>query len=217
MKRFVIIGLGNFGASVAEALYRQGHDVLAVDLNEEEVDRIAPHVTRAAVGDGRQLETLENLGAEGSDVGVVSTGDDITASVLAALALRDLGVSEIYVKVVSRDHARVMTRMGVTETIFPEREAALNLGVRLSSTSVFKYVSLGAGFGIQEMTVPNKWEGRSLRDLQLRRQHQLSIIAIHDVLTDKMHIPPDPDAPLKQSDTLVVAGKEEDLERLAQL
>lgn len=217
MKRFVIIGLGNFGASVAEALYRQGHDVLAVDLNEEEVDRTAPHVTRAAVGDGRQLETLESLGAEGSDVGIVSTGDDITASVLATLALRDLGVSEIYVKVISRDHARVMTRMGVTETIFPEREAALNLGVRLSSTSVFKYVSLGAGFGIQEMTVPNKWEGHSLRDLQLRRQHQLSIIAVHDVLTDKMHIPPDPDALLKQSDTLVVAGKEEDLERLAQL
>lgn len=217
MKRFVIIGLGNFGASVAEELYRQGNDVLAVDLDEHVVDQIAPHVTRAAVGDGRQLETLENLGGKGSEVGIVSTGDNITASVLATLALRDLGVSEIYVKVISRDHARVMTRMGVTETIFPEREAALNLGKRLTSMTVFKYLSLGAGYAIQEMTVPSKWEGRSLRELQLRRQHQLSIVAVHDVLTDMMHVPPDPDALLKQSDMLLVAAKETDLEHLAQL
>ena len=215
MNRFVIVGLGNFGTSVAEALYRRRHDVICVDLNEQAVDRIASRVTRAAVGDGRQRETLERLGAKECDAGIISTGDDITASILATLALRDLGVREIYVKVISRDHARVMARMGVTETVFPEREAALNLGTRLSSTAVFNYVSLGAGFSMQEMALPDEWEGQSLRDLELRRRHKISVIAVHDVLRDEMHVPPDPDALLKQSDTLLVAGKEEDLERIA--
>ena len=82
MKRFVIVGLGNFGSSVAEALYSRGHDVIAVDVDERAVDEIAPHCTRAAVGDGRQIETLEEIGAETADAAVVSTGDDLTASIL---------------------------------------------------------------------------------------------------------------------------------------
>ena len=140
MKRFIIIGLGNFGSSIAETLHAQGHDVLALDTRELPVDRIAPHVTRAAVGDGRNVETLERLGARDADAGIVSTGDDITASLLATLALRDLGVKEIYVKVISRDHARVAARLGVTETIFPERESALNLGTRLAQKSLINYI-----------------------------------------------------------------------------
>lgn len=217
MKRFVIIGLGNFGTSVAETLYGQGHDVIAVDLNETAVDRIAPHVSRAAVGDGRQVETLDRVGAREADAGVVSTGDDITASILATMALRDLKVTEIYVKVISRDHARVMGRIGVTETIFPERESAQNLAQRLSSRDVLNYVSLGSGFSIQEMVVPDAWEGKTLRDLSLRLRYQLSVVAIHDVLTDRMIVPPDPDAALKDTDTLIVAGTDAALRRAADL
>ena len=101
MKRFVVIGLGNFGSSVAEALHTQGHDVVAMDLDEDAVDRIAPHVSRAAVGDGRSAALLERVGAKNADAAIVSTGDDITASILATLALRDHGVAEIYVKVIS--------------------------------------------------------------------------------------------------------------------
>lgn len=217
MKRFVVIGLGNFGASVAEALYRHGHEVIAIDLSGQAVDRTASLVTRAAVGDGRHREALERLGARECNAGIISTGDDITASILATLALRDLGVRDIYVKVISRDHARVMARMGATETIFPEREAAFNLGTRLLSKSVFSYVSLGAGFGMQEMTVPDTWEGQTLRDLQIPTHYRVMIVAIHDVLTDEMHMPPDPDALLKDSDTLLVAGQEQNLERLAKM
>src|SRR5688572_22135080 len=121
MKRFVIVGLGNFGSSVAEALYAQGHEVVAVDPRAEAVDRIAAHVTRAAVADGKSVEALQRAGAREADAGIVSTGDDITASILAAMALRDLGVKDVYAKVISRDHARVMERMGVSETVFPER------------------------------------------------------------------------------------------------
>ena len=92
MKRFVIIGLGNFGSSVAEALYAQGHEVIAVDQNEDAVDRISPRVSKAVAGDGRNMATLERIGAKNADYGIVSTGDDITSSILATLALRDLSV-----------------------------------------------------------------------------------------------------------------------------
>jgi trk system potassium uptake protein TrkA len=217
MKRFVVVGLGNFGSSVAESLHARGHEVVAVDPNEDAVDRIAPHATRAAVGDGRSIPVLEQLGVRDADAGVVSTGDDIAASILATMALKDLNVKEVYVKVISIDHARVMERVGVTETVFPERESALGLGTRMSGHALLNYVKLGLGFGIQEMAVPVEWTGKSLRDLKLRRQYGIAVIALHDVLTDQMRPVPDPDEPLKESDTLLVAGKEEDLARVAQL
>ncbi|HSJ32259.1 MAG TPA: TrkA family potassium uptake protein [Longimicrobiales bacterium] len=217
MKRFVVVGLGNFGSSVAEALHAQGHDVIAMDVDEDAVDRIAPHVARAAVGDGRSAGALERAGAKDADVGIVSTGDDITASILTTLALRDHGVSEIYVKVISSDHARVMNKIGVTETIFPERESGLRLATRVSSRGILNYVHLGAGFSVQEMAVPESWIGRSLRELGLPRRYRISVLAVHDVLLDEMILVPEPDARLKESDTLLVAGADEDLAKAAKV
>jgi trk system potassium uptake protein TrkA len=217
MKRFIVIGLGNFGASVAESLHSLRHDVVALDTNEAAVDRIAPLVSRAAVGDGRHRPILEKLGVKGADAGVVSTGDDITASILSTLALKDLRVRDIYVKVISQDHARVMDKLGVTETIFPERESGVRLATRIMSAAILNYVRLGPNFSVQEMAVPDRWIGRSLRELELPRRHRISVIAVHDVLTDQMIAVPDPDAKLKDSDTLVIAGMDEELARAANI
>lgn len=212
MKRFVIIGLGNFGAGVAETLFARGHEVVAIDTDEHAVDRIASHVSRAAVGDGRDRSVLEEIGARQANAGVISTGDDLTASILSMLALKDLEVDEIYVKVISTDHARIMEKLGATETIFPERESAVRLGTRITSHAILNYVRLGPGFSMQEMAVPEQWIGKSMRDLELRRLHNITVIAVHDVLLDRMMPVPDPDAPLKDSDTLLIAGADADLE-----
>ncbi len=217
MRRFVVVGLGNFGGSVAESLHAQGHEVVVVDPSETAVDRIAPYVTRAIVGDGRVAAVLERAGAKGADGGVVSTGDDITASILATMALRDLGIEELFVKVISRDHARVMERIGVTETIFPERETALALASRLSGKALLNYVRLGPAVSVQEMAVPEEWNRRTLRELELRKRYGVAVIALHDVLTDEMNVLPDPDTPLKDSDTLLIAGRDEDLAKVAQI
>lgn len=217
MKRFVVVGLGNFGSSVAESLQTQKHDVLAVDQNEDAVNRIAPLVSRAVVGDGRSAKLLDRVGANGADAGIVSTGDDITSSILATMALRDLKVRDVFVKVISTDHARVMEKLGVTETIFPERESGMRLAARISTTSILNYVRLGPGFSVQEMAVPSTWIGKPLRYLKLPQRFRISIIALHDVLMDEIIAVPNPDAPLKESDTLLVAGKDEDLARAARL
>jgi len=215
VKRFIVVGLGNFGSSVAETLHSIGHDVIALDTSPERVDQMARLVTRAAVGDGTDASVLERIGAQDADAAVISTGDHITASAMTALMLRDLKVDEIYVKVISHDHARLIEKIGVTETIFPERESGIRLGKRISSRALLNYVQLGHDFSLQEMAVPTSWVGRSLRDLELPKRMGISVVAVHDFLVDELQPVPNPDAPLKESDTLLVAGRDENLARAA--
>ena len=215
MKRFIVVGLGNFGASVAATLCTAGYDVAAIDTDAERVDQMARKVTRAAVGDGSDLRTLKRLGAEDADAAVISTGDDITASALTALVMRDIGIEEIYVKVVSYDHARLIEKIGVTETIFPEHESGMRLAKRIAASTLLNFVQLSPGFGVQEMAVPEDWIGKTLRELELPRKHGISVVALHDMLMDQIQAAPDPDGVLKESDTLLVAGTDEALARVA--
>lgn len=217
MKRFIVIGLGNFGAAVAETLYGMGHEVVALDNNADRVDAIAEVVAHAVVGDGCDVRTLKRLGVEDVDVAVVSTGSDITASALAALVLRDLGVSEVYVKVISEVHARLIEKIGVTETIFPERESGIRLGRRVSSGSLLNFVPLAPGFSLQEMAVPGAWVGQTLRALELPRRWGITVVGVRDVLHGEIHTLPDPDAPLMESDTLLVAGADDKLAAAARV
>jgi trk system potassium uptake protein TrkA len=217
MKRFVIVGLGNFGFTVAKSLSDNGHDVIAVDFEGDVVDRIAAFVSHAAVGDGTDIDTLQRIGASDADAAIVSTGENISASILATMALHDLKVKDIYVKVISTDHARVMNRIGVTDIVFPERDSAIGLATRISGSALLNYVRLGTGFSIQEMGVPNSWLGRTIRDLQLRQNFDITIVALHDILTDRIIASPNPDQVLKDSDTLLVAGDDAALLRAAKI
>ncbi len=214
MKRFIVIGLGNFGSAVADTLARKGHDVIAVDLHQDAVDRVAGRVARAVVGDGTDPGVLAEVGGGRADVAVIGTGDDITASILAILALQDLKIPQIHVKVVSEAHARAADKLGATSTVFPERDTGVRLAESLSSSAILNYIPLSPGFSLQEMAVPDAWVGRSLRELDLRNAHRISVVALHDMLRDEVVGVPDPDAPLKESDTLFVAGAVPDLERL---
>lgn len=212
-----MIGLGNFGSAVADTLAGKGHDVIAVDRDQEAVDRIGNRVARAVVGDGTEPDILREVGASGADVAVISTGDDVTASILAILAAQDLRIAEIYVKVISAPHARAVDKLGVTETIFPERDTGKRLAESLGSAAVLNYIPLSPRFSVQEMAVPEQWIGKSLRQLHLRNSHQVSVVAVHDTLRDDVSGVPDPDAPLKESDTLFVAGAVESLEKISRL
>ena len=216
MKRFTVIGIGNFGGFVASRLFRSGYDVIAIDKDEQVVDRIGPNVSRAVAGDATTVELLRELGVRESDAAIVATGGNLAASVLILLALRDLGVDEIYVKVTSREHMRIADALGATEAIFPEREAAEGLATRLTSGKLLKYVELGEEFSLQEMAVPDAWHGKSLRSLELPVKYHVQIVAVHDVLRDTVEIP-DPVKPLTPSDTLLVAGKPRALEELVRV
>jgi trk system potassium uptake protein len=215
LKRFVVVGLGNFGFALCQRLSVLGHDVIAINLDPDVVDRIGTIIARAAVADASDIDVLRKLGAEDADAAVVSTGDDITASILATLALQDIKIKEIYVKVISTDHARVMKRLGVTETVFPERDTATALASKISGRAVLNYFSLGNDFNVQEMGVPDSWTGKSIGDLQIRKRYDITIVAIHDILTDKFLATPGPEYRLKDSDTIYVAGATESLKNAA--
>jgi trk system potassium uptake protein TrkA len=214
MKRFLVVGLGHFGSWVARTLYDLGHEVIAIERDGEIVDRHADTVTRAVVGDAADRRLLAEIGAEEVDAAVISMGEDLATSILVTLALKDLGVDEIYVKVTSHDAARALEAIGVRETVFPEQDAAQRLAHSIASRSVLNYVPLAEGYSIQEIAIPDDWLGRSLRELALPHRHGIQVVAIYDVLTNTLRVVPDPDEPLKDSDIAIVAGKDETVAKI---
>jgi len=214
MQRFVVVGLGHFGSWVAQALHQQGHEVIGIDPNPAVVDRMVDLVSKGVVGDATDRDLLAELGVEHADAAIVSTGENLAASVLATQALKDMHVKEIFVKVASPEAARVSQALGVTDTIFPEREAALRLAHRLSSKAVFDYLPLAKGYSLQEIAIPDPWIGRTLRDLGLPREHGINVVALYDVLTDELQPVPNPDTPLKESDLAIVVGQDETIARV---
>lgn len=216
MNRFVVVGLGHFGSFIAKRLYELGHEVIAVDNRAELVDAHGPFVTRALVGDATHKDVLDEAGADDADAAIISTGDNLGASILSLLALRDLRVKAIYVKVQSVEHARIAEALGATDTVFPEMQAATNLAQRITSGKLLHYTAYSEQFGIQEMAVPTTWNGKTLQDLKVAQDHGIQVVAVHDNLQDTITIP-DPSRPLLPSDTLLIAGAPDRLEALTKL
>ena len=214
MQRFVVVGLGHFGGWAARALYALGHDVIAIERDPALADRYQGEVTVAVAGDATDKEMLKQVGASHADAAIVSTGGDLATSILTTLALRDLGVKDIYVKVTSPEAARALDAFGVRETIFPEREVADRLAHRITSKSVLEYVPLAPGLSLQEVAIPDSWLGKSLRALELPQRHGISVVALHDMLTGAVQVAPDPDRPLLESDVAIVAGPDEAIGRV---
>lgn len=216
MNRFVVVGLGHFGSFIAKRLYELGHEVIAVDNRADLVDAHGPFVTRALVGDATHKDVLDEAGADDADAAIISTGDNLGASILSLLALRDLRVKAIYVKVQSIEHARIAEALGATDTVFPEMQAATNLAQRITSGKLLHYTAYSEQFGIQEMAVPTTWNGKTLQELKVAQDHAIQVVAVHDNLQDSITIP-DPTRPLLPSDTLLIAGAPERLEALTKL
>jgi len=212
--RVLTIGLGAFGLWFARTMKELGHEVVVVERDETLVDRHAEWVTRAVAGDATDPALLERVRA-GVEAAVIATGEDLSTTILVTMALRDLGVKEIYAKAGSLNAVRALDRVGVTEAIFPEREAGARLAHSIISRDVLDYTALGEGVSMQEITVPEGWMGRSLLDLEPREKLGLQVVAVRDALTGELALPPDPAAKLKSSDSLLVAGRDDDLEKLS--
>lgn len=212
--RVLVVGLGAFGFSLARTMKELGHEVIAVDHDEVLVDRHAEWVSRAVVGDATDPALLERVAAA-VDAAVIATGEDLSTTILVAMALRDLGVKEIYAKARSINAVRALDRIGVTEAVFPEHDAGVRLAHSMVSRDVLDYTPLGEGFSMQEITVPEAWTGRTLVELEPREQMRIQVVAVRDALTGELSLPPDPATRLKPSDSLLVAGRDEELDKLS--
>jgi trk system potassium uptake protein TrkA len=171
-------------------------------------------MTRGVVGDATDPDMLRRVGASDADAAVISTGEDLAATIMSVLALRDVGVKRIYAKVASLRAARALARFEVDEMIFPEKDSAERLSRRITSTTVLDYVSLGQDHAIQEMAIPDAWVGKTLRELALPRERGIQVVALFNVLETSWDVVPDPDEPLTESHVAIVAGEEKVLAEL---
>ncbi|OHB33082.1 MAG: potassium transporter TrkA [Desulfuromonadaceae bacterium GWC2_58_13] len=212
MKRFCVIGLGNFGYHVARALYESGHEVIAVDLNREKIKRIQEFSSYTIIGDAGSKEFLVGQGIGEMDAVVVSTGDRSHLSTLITLYLKELAVPRILVKAVSEDHGRILEKIGATEVIFPEKDMAIKVARGLSSPNILEFLPLSDDLSISEAAPPARFVGKSLVEIDLRRKYNVTILGIKDVLTGHFHTLPKATHVIKDSDILVLVGKARDID-----
>lgn len=214
MKRVVVIGLGIFGSQLARQLYENGLEVIAIDKNKDVVQKIKDFSTKAVLADASDKEVLENIGIAADDVVVISFGEDLAASTLLTLHLKELKVKTIIVKVPNEDHKRILLKVGASEAIIPEREMANKVARGIISPNVLEYLPISEEYTIVELAPPTTFIGQSLADLDLRKKYNLQVIAIRDVLANKMQLVPRASSIIKDSDVLVIIGREEDIRKI---
>jgi len=214
MKQFVVIGLGNFGFNVAAALARKGFEVLAIDRNGRKVEDIKELVTQAVIADATDKEALAEIVPDTVDAVIVGTGDNLEASILITLALKELKVKQIIVKAVSAQHARALELIGATEVVQPERDMAVSLAERLTTPNVLNTIALSPEYTIADVGTPEDFWGKTLQELQLRTRFNVLVIAVHDVLQNRTHIVPGPDFKVGPDTILTVLGRYEDIAQM---
>jgi trk system potassium uptake protein TrkA len=214
MKRIVVIGLGIFGFNIVRELYENGFEVLAVDKNKEAVQRIRDHATKAIVADGTDREIMEVIGIQEDDTVIISFGEDLAASTLITLHLKQLRVKTIIVKAPNEEHKLILEKVGATEVIIPEQDIAHKIAKSLISPNVLDYLPLSDDYMISEVAPPNSFLGKTISELQLRGRYRIEVIAIRDVLSDRIHMVPRADFVIKDGEVLVVVGKEKDIQKI---
>lgn len=178
MKRHIIgvLGLGIFGRTVATQLTKAGREVIAVDYDSQHVNIIADEVTTAAIGDFTDFELLKNIGLDNCDTVVIATGTNLESSVLAVMHCKRLGIEHIIAKAHSTTFEQVLTELGATLIISPERDSGIRLTKRLLRTHIEEVLHLDDTTSLVEFVVPSKWIGRSILDLDLRKNYDMNII-----------------------------------------
>lgn len=215
MKSYVVVGLGRFGSGVARELCCLGCEVLAMDVSSDLVSQVANDVTHAVVGDGQDKEVLRALGAGEFDCAIVAIGGDLAASVLVTMNLKELGVPKIVCKAHDETHRRVLEKLGADQVVIPEQEQASRLARSLSSPNVLDYIELSDEYGIIEVPAPISWEGKTLRDLNVRAKLGLNILAIRR--GGKFNVSPAADFAFVQGDVMVVLGDSRALKKVQKL
>ena len=204
MKSYIVIGLGRFGSQAAKRLYELGCEVLAVDRQPELVQPVANLVTQAVVADARDKEVLRALGTKDFECAIVAIGDNLADSVLATMNLKELGVPYIVCKASDETHRQVLMKLGADRVVIPEQEHADRLAKNLSSPNVLDYIELSEEYGIIELPAPKQWQGKSLKELNVRAKLGVNIIAVEK--GRHINVSPAAEYRIEKEDIMVVLG-----------
>jgi trk system potassium uptake protein TrkA len=217
MKQFVILGIGNFGHYLAIHLYKKGHEVLVIDKRSNRVTEIKDQVSQAVVADATDRKALEALGLDKMDAAVVCIGSVLSESILATLNLKDIGVGRVYAKALSEAHSRILQKIGASEVFFPEKDQAISLAERLHNPNMLDYLPFLEGYSIIQLAPPNRFIGKSLRELNLINKFGVQVVAVQEVVPERLNLIPTAQFVLKDSDIMILLGPNEALDELRKL
>lgn len=211
-KEFVVIGLGRFGGSVCKELYRLGHQVLAIDIKEEKVNAVLNDSTKAVIADASREEVLKLLGVGNFDYAVVAIGDNMQASIMCTLLLKEMGVRNVWVKAQNANHKKVLAKIGADRVIQPEYDMGIRVANQIQSGKLQEYIELSEEYSISELDISKRLANKTLNELNIRAKYGCTILAIKN--GDKVNISPSAEDKLYEGDMIVVIGKNNDIKRL---
>jgi trk system potassium uptake protein TrkA len=223
MRKILVVGLGKFGMTMAQALGRGGAEVIAVDNHIGNIEAVKDHVSYAAQLDSTEPRSLAAVGADKVDAAVVAIGESFEAAVLTAAALKEMKVREIICRANTEREARILKLAGATKVIQIEQDMAKKIAAALLTPNIVEHVELAEGYSIIEWEVDRRFIGRPLIDCRFRTDYGVNVIAIHraqaarptpEAMTETMELVPDPSYVFEKGDVVVVIGREENLKRL---
>lgn len=210
-KQFVVIGLGRFGTSVCLELKRLGHDLLVIDHREERINAMREYAVHAATANATDENALRSLGVRNFEQAVVAIGDDIHASVLCTLLLKEIGVEQVWVKARDPQHRRILERIGADRVIQPEYDMGIRIAQNLDSEKIIDYIEISDDYSIVELVATKKVDNRTLSQLNVRAKYHCMILAIKR--GEEVNLAPKPEDKVQKEDMLVVMGHRKDLKR----
>ncbi|ANU19780.1 potassium transporter Trk [Planococcus plakortidis] len=210
-KEFVVIGLGRFGGSIVRELIEQGADVMAIDKDHERVDEFASIATQAVVADTTDESVLKSLGVRNFEQVIVAIGENIQASILTTLMLKEIGVKKITVKAQNDYHAKVLHKIGADKVVHPERDMGIRIAHNILSNNVLDYLELSDEHSIMEIKANEKLAGYTLIELDIRAKYGINIVAIKR--GDDIIVSPQADMEIERDDILIIIGSDADINR----
>lgn len=177
-KNFLVIGMGRFGEHLSLRLSELGNDVMIVDENEETINRLAPQVTCAQVGDCKNEDVLRSLSVNGFDICFVCIGSDFQSSLEITSLLKDMGAKRVVSKAGARIQEKFLLRNGADEVVYPEKDLAQKLAVQYSGHNIFDYHQLSGKLAVYEIAVPRNWVGKSILEINVRQKHGVNVLAV---------------------------------------
>lgn len=212
MKSILMIGMGRFGSHLCKNLSGLDNEIMIVDSEEEKLEDLLPYVTSAKIGDCTNEKVLESLGVSNFDLCIVSIGNNFQSSLEITSLLKEMGAKRVISKANREIHAKFLLKNGADEVIFPDRDIAEKLAVRLSADEIFDYIKLQDGFSIYEILPMPEWIGKSIKDINLRAKYRISIIGAKQ--GEDTQILPGADYIFNEKEHLMVIGHDNDIKKI---
>lgn len=212
MKSILIIGLGRFGRHMAKKFIENGHEVMAIDSNEERADDAVGDIQKILIGDATEERFMASLGIRNFDLAVIAIGENFQTVLEMSVLLKDLGCKYVVARATKEVHQKLLLRNGADYVVYAEREVAERLAIKFGADSIFDYVELTPEIGIYEIAVPERWKGKSMVDLSIRSKYHVSVMATKK--DGKIYPLPHPTHVFNEEESIMVMGKAEDINEI---